>query len=121
MKTLSPERVREIAAQEARNVASIGSVGADEHNTKTIAFAIQVALEEVKPSRSGKKARRDISFTETRQNEKWRNQVAADLNTLLGRAQYFRETSDDESDKLAEAATLRIVQRVAEFEQIEKA
>lgn len=55
----------------------------------------------------------------TEHEEKWRNQVAHELNVLLGRARYFRETSNDESDKAAEQATLSIAQRVATFEEIE--
>lgn len=51
--------------------------------------------------------------------EKWRNEVAEQLNVLLARADYFQETSNDDSDKEAEAATLAIVERVADFEEIE--
>ena len=46
MKTITPERVREIAAQEARNVAATGSPNADNHNTTLIEHAINTALEE---------------------------------------------------------------------------
>jgi hypothetical protein len=58
-------------------------------------------------------------FSESGQDTPWRNEVAKQLNILLGRADYFRETSDDESDREAEAATLAIVSRVAEFEEIQ--
>lgn len=58
-------------------------------------------------------------FDEKGQDESWKNQVAKELNILLGRAQYFRETSNDESDQQAERATLSIAQRVAEFEELE--
>jgi predicted component of type VI protein secretion system len=40
--------------------------------------------------------------------------------TLMGRVAYFRETSNDESDQAAEAATLRIVERVENFEGIRR-
>lgn len=60
-------------------------------------------------------------FDEQGHNEDWRNAVARDLNTLIGRAVFFAETSNDESDQAAEAATLRIVERVAEFEDITEA
>jgi len=56
----------------------------------------------------------------TEHDEQWKNEVADDLNTLLGRAIYFSETSNDESDQAAEKATLRIVERVANFEEIEE-
>lgn len=57
-------------------------------------------------------------FDENNQDESWKNQVAEELNCLLRRAEYFRETSDDESDREAEVATLSIVRRVAQFESI---
>ena len=60
-------------------------------------------------------------FKEKGQTEEWKNEVAKELNILLGRAQYFRETSNDESDQEAEMATLSIAQRVAEFEELEVA
>lgn len=52
-------------------------------------------------------------------HEEWRNEVARDLNQLIGRAMYEVETSDDECDKSLAAAVLRIVERVADFESIE--
>ena len=58
-------------------------------------------------------------FDEKGQTEAWKNEVARELNVLLGRAQFFKETSNDESDKEAEEATMSIVARVAEFEEIE--
>lgn len=57
-------------------------------------------------------------FSEDRPDE-WRNQVARDLNHLIGRAVYSLETSCDESDIGFGNAVLRIVERVAEFEKIE--
>ena len=57
-------------------------------------------------------------FDELSQNEDWRNKVAMELNILLGRAQYFQETSNDSIDKEACKATLSIVERVREFEEI---
>lgn len=57
-------------------------------------------------------------FDEKNQDTDWQNDVAKELNVLLGRVQYFLETSNDESDKAAAKATLSIVQRVAEFEDI---
>lgn len=60
----------------------------------------------------------ETRFDETGHEESWKNEVAAYLNELLGRAVYFRETSNDESDQRAEIATLAIVQRVADFEEI---
>jgi hypothetical protein len=50
---------------------------------------------------------------------KWKSRLADDLNTLLGRAQYFLETSNDASDKEAAEATFRVVDRVVEFEELE--
>jgi hypothetical protein len=58
-------------------------------------------------------------FDETGHAEKWRNDVAKQLNVLLGRATFFHETSNDESDREAEKATLAIVERVATFEEIQ--
>lgn len=57
-------------------------------------------------------------FDESRQDEQWRNEVAKELNILIGRAVYFSETSNDSSDQEAEVATLSIVQRVRDFEEI---
>lgn len=56
----------------------------------------------------------ETNFDEHGQNEPWRNDVARDLNMLLSRAIYF-----EESDQEVEAATLRIVGRVAELADIE--
>ena len=63
----------------------------------------------------------ELSYDSENQPQKWANQVAQDLNTLLGRALYFLETSGDESDIFAARATLRIVRRVEEFEGIRRA
>ena len=49
----------------------------------------------------------------------WRNQVARDLNHLVGRATWWMETDRDEIDTKFGAAVLCIVERVAEFEAIE--
>ena len=50
----------------------------------------------------------------------WRNQVARDLNQLLARAEYCMTTCGDASDKTFAEAVLRIVERVAETEKIER-
>ena len=63
----------------------------------------------------------EIEFDCDSQREHWKNEVARDLMTLLGRAQYFLETDRDESDVAAAQATLRIVRRVEEFEGIRRA
>jgi hypothetical protein len=62
-----------------------------------------------------------IDFDCEHQDEAWKNQVAQDLSTLLGRAMYFLENSGDESDIFAARATLRIVRRVEGFEGIRRA
>lgn len=56
------------------------------------------------------------------QEEDWRNDVARELNTILGRVQYEMETClpPDEFDVEFAEAALAIVQRVAEFEEIER-
>jgi hypothetical protein len=51
--------------------------------------------------------------------EEWRNEVASDLNHLVGRATWWIETDRDETDIKFGAAVLRIVERVAESEKIE--
>ena len=48
-----------------------------------------------------------------------RNEIAEDLNGLVARAVYCLETSCDESDIEFANSALRIVERVAEFEEIE--
>ena len=58
-------------------------------------------------------------FAESNQSTPWRNKVAKHLNTLLTRVEYVQETTNDESDQEFAAATLAIVDRVAEFEEIE--
>jgi len=57
----------------------------------------------------------------TLHREEWRNQVARDLNHLIGRAVWWIETDHDESDRNFGAAILRIAERVAEIEKIERA
>lgn len=51
--------------------------------------------------------------------EEWRNEVARDMNHLIGRAVWWLETDRDETDVDFGAAVVRIVERVAEFEKIE--
>lgn len=53
--------------------------------------------------------------------EEWRNEVARDLNHLVGRAIYWIETDGDEIDSEFGAAVLRTVNRVVEFEEIDQA
>lgn len=50
--------------------------------------------------------------------EEWRNEVARDLNSLVGRATYEIETDEDECNNNLAAAVLRIAERVAETEGI---
>jgi hypothetical protein len=50
-------------------------------------------------------------YKEKGHDEKWRNDLAKDLNTLL---------TNKSSNKKVAQATLRVVERVAEFEEIEK-
>lgn len=52
--------------------------------------------------------------------EPWKNEVAADLNQLMGRAVWWMETCGDESDILFGNAVIRTVQRVSEFEELER-
>jgi hypothetical protein len=64
-------------------------------------------------------ARTKVEYT-TRHGERWRNEVAAQLNTVLARVQYEMETClppDVDDVEFAEAA-LALVERVAEFEEI---
>ncbi len=60
----------------------------------------------------------DTVFDEVNQDGEWRNALAKQLNILLARARYFHETSNDESDKEAEQATLAVVERVSAFEEV---
>ena len=53
--------------------------------------------------------------------EEWRNEIARDLNHLVGRAVWWVETDRDETDRDFGAAVLRIAERVAETEKIERA
>ena len=50
--------------------------------------------------------------------EEWRNQVARDLNHLVGRATWWIETDGHLIDNEFGEAVLRIVERVSEFEEI---
>jgi len=52
--------------------------------------------------------------------EEWKNEVAADLNQLMGRAVWWMETCGYESDILFGNAVIRTVQRVSEFEELER-
>jgi hypothetical protein len=61
-----------------------------------------------------------LTFDDKGHSDAWRNKLARDLNHLLGRAQFFLETSRDESDVSSACATLRVVRRVAEFEDIKR-
>jgi hypothetical protein len=56
-------------------------------------------------------------FDEKNQNEPWKNDVAADLNTLLGMATYERQTDNPNSEDFV-LATVRQVSRISEFESI---
>lgn len=58
-------------------------------------------------------------FSEEHPDE-WRNEVARDLNQLMGRAEYWVETDGDTIDTEFGNSVIRIVQRVAEFEEIQK-
>lgn len=57
-------------------------------------------------------------FSEKHDDE-WRNEVARDLNQLMGRAGWWVETDRDAIDTAFGNAVLRIVERVAGFEEIE--
>ena len=48
----------------------------------------------------------------------WKNEIAKDLNTLLGRAIYEMETSGDETDIDLAGAVLRVVKRLKEAEEL---
>lgn len=61
----------------------------------------------------------ETEFDETGHMETWRNQVAHDLNWILGRAEFHLETSNDESDQEFAKAAIAICARVAEFEEIQ--
>lgn len=51
--------------------------------------------------------------------EDWKNQLAADLNHLMGRAVWWLETDNDDIDHDFGAAVVRVVERVAEFEELQ--
>lgn len=57
---------------------------------------------------------------EKRQEYSWQNKLADDLNYLNGRAVYFLETSCDESDIEAAQATISVIQRVVEAEELKR-
>lgn len=50
--------------------------------------------------------------------EEWKNQLADDLNHLMGRATWWLETDRDEIDADFGAAVVRVIERVAEFEEL---
>lgn len=50
--------------------------------------------------------------------EDWKNQLAADLNHLLGRAVWWIETDNHDIDNDFGAAVVRVAERVAEFEEL---
>jgi ABC-type nitrate/sulfonate/bicarbonate transport system substrate-binding protein len=58
-------------------------------------------------------------FSEKHPDE-WRNEVARDLNQLIGRAVWYIETDRDDVDITFGNSVIRIVKRVAEFEEIKK-
>ncbi len=62
-----------------------------------------------------------VTYDESGQSEPWRNEVAKDLNNLLARAEYALATTADESDVMFVESCLRIVDRVASFEDIQLA
>lgn len=51
--------------------------------------------------------------------EEWKNQLADDLNHIMGRAVWWLETDRDEIDADFGAAVVRVVERVAEFEKLQ--
>lgn len=51
--------------------------------------------------------------------EEWKNQLAKDLNHIMGRAIWWLETDRDEIDAEFGAAVVRVVERVAEFEELQ--
>lgn len=60
-----------------------------------------------------------LDYDETGQTEPWKNDVAKDLNELVSRSVYCMETTADDSDVDLAEATIRIVERVASFEEIQ--
>lgn len=56
-------------------------------------------------------------FSETHP-EAWKNELADDLNHLMGRAVWWLETDRDEIDIKFGIAVVRVVERVAEFEEL---
>lgn len=52
--------------------------------------------------------------------EEWRNDLAKDMNVILGRLEYILETGGDELDCQYAEASLRLVFRVGDFEEIRR-
>jgi hypothetical protein len=61
-----------------------------------------------------------IQFDEQGHIEPWRNQLAADMNQLLGCAQWRFGTWNDDTDTEYALAALRIVARLSESEGIKQ-
>jgi len=59
----------------------------------------------------------NVEFDDQGHHEHWRNQCARDLNAVLDQVTKAIESGNAEDQRFADAA-LRIVERVAEFEQI---
>lgn len=59
-----------------------------------------------------------VEYDETGHAEPWQNDVAKELNELLGRAVYWIDTDGDDADFVFAKAVLSICRRVAEFEEI---
>lgn len=76
------------------------------------------ATKQLTPEQLLEKFRELYEFSQSHQ-EHWRNEVADDLNELIGRAVFVLETSCDDVDLSFGNAVLRIIERVADFEDIE--
>lgn len=59
-------------------------------------------------------------FDEEYQTEDYKNIIAKDLNSLIGRAQYEAETSNNKVDNEFVLSVMRIVDRVRHFEEIKE-
>ncbi len=59
-----------------------------------------------------------LEYDEAGHAEPWKNEVAKELNELLGRATWWTETDGDDIDFVFAKATLSICRRVAEFEDV---
>jgi plasmid stabilization system protein ParE len=77
--------------------------------------AVYVALA-ARPPKS-QVERCNIQYDDKAHNEEWRNQCARDLNAIVEYVAKALESGTEADNRFAEAA-LRIVERVAEFEQI---